>query len=55
MSINQEPVRPEDFTKIKVIGTGVYGKVFLVQKVSDGQYYAMKKIRKDLVFETNNK
>ena len=36
----------------KVIGVGSYGKVFLVQHKVSGKHYAMKKIKKELVFRT---
>ena len=34
-----------------MIGKGTFGKVFLVQKKSDGKYYAMKSLRKDTILE----
>jgi serine/threonine protein kinase len=37
-----------DFTTIKVIGKGSYGKVLLVKKNDDGQIYAMKVLKKKL-------
>lgn len=39
----------EDFNVKKVIGKGSFGKVFLVQKKTDGKIYAMKSIRKDIM------
>ena len=32
----------DDFTSLKLIGKGSYGKVFLVQKKDDQKIYAMK-------------
>lgn len=46
---------PLDFEKLRVIGRGAYGKVFLVQKISNGQHYAMKKMRKEQVILNNVK
>ncbi|XP_059574414.1 ribosomal protein S6 kinase alpha-4 isoform X1 [Alligator mississippiensis] len=48
-SPGQGPVGPESFELLKVLGTGAYGKVFLVRKVGDadsGHLYAMKVLRK---------
>jgi len=40
-----------DFVIKKVIGRGSFGKVFLVQKKTDGQVYAMKSLRKDVILD----
>lgn len=37
----------KDFTLIKVLGTGTYGKVLLVQHKQNQKYYAMKILKKD--------
>ena len=42
-------VKIEDFKIVKVIGRGSFGKVYLVNKVTDGQYYAMKVLKKDMI------
>lgn len=45
-------VAMEDFELIKLLGTGAYGKVFLVRKLTGHdafRLYAMKVIRKDIV------
>ena len=34
-----------------MIGRGSFGKVFLVQKISNGKVYAMKSLRKDVILE----
>lgn len=54
--INQRSPRRKvclnDFELLKVLGTGAYGKVFLVRKVNGhdkGKLYAMKVLRKDVV------
>lgn len=44
----------EDFELLKVLGTGAYGKVFLVRKLTGhdhGRLYAMKVLRKEVVAE----
>ena len=38
-----------DFALIKMINKGGFGKVFLAKNVINGKYYAMKRIRKDLL------
>ena len=45
-------VTKEDFIYLKVVGIGSYGKVFLVEHKGDGQHYAMKVVKKELVYET---
>lgn len=40
-----------DFQIKKVIGRGSFGKVFLVQKKSDGSVFAMKSLRKDVILD----
>jgi serine/threonine protein kinase len=44
----------EDFTIIKVIGIGTFGKVKLVKKNDSGEILAMKSIRKQYIIENNN-
>lgn len=39
-------VTKDDFTMIKVIGTGSYGKVLLVKKKDSGRLFAMKVLKK---------
>lgn len=41
----------KDFIIKSVIGRGSFGKVFLVQKASDGKVYAMKSLRKDVIID----
>ena len=43
----------EDFKIIKVLDKGSFGKVFLVENKFNGKYYAMKRIRKDVLIEKN--
>lgn len=45
-------VTMDDFDLLKVLGTGAYGKVFLVRKLTGhdkGKLYAMKVLRKEIV------
>lgn len=41
----------KDFIIKSVIGRGSFGKVFLVQKASDGKVFAMKSLRKDVILD----
>ena len=43
----------EDFTIIKVVGKGSYGKVLLVKKNDDDQIYAMKVLKKKSMIKRN--
>lgn len=43
----------DDFEKLKVIGKGTFGKVYLVKKITDDKIYAMKCIRKDVMIEND--
>jgi len=47
---SEEKVSIEDFTLIKVVGTGNLGKVMLVKK-NTGEYYAMKILNKEHVVQ----
>lgn len=45
-------VKMQDFELLKVLGTGAYGKVFLVRKLTghdQGKLFAMKVLRKEIV------
>lgn len=44
-------VTVEDFSVLKVLGRGAFGKVVLVEKKDSGEWFAMKTIRKDDVIE----
>lgn len=41
----------EDFKIVKVLDKGSFGKVFLVENKLNGRFYAMKRIRKDVLIE----
>ena len=43
----------DSFTIIKVIGRGSFGKVYLVRKKDDGNVYAMKTLKKDMIIRKN--
>ena len=47
----QEPASLQDFQIRKMIGKGTFGKVFLVEHVTNKRLYAMKCIRKDIILE----
>ncbi len=42
-----------DFTMLKVIGRGSFGKVYLVRKKDTGAPYAMKILKKDQLIKKN--
>ena len=46
--------KKDDFNFIRVIGAGSYGKVYLVQHKENRKFFAMKVIKKELVFQTNS-
>ncbi|KAM9967570.1 hypothetical protein ACTFIW_001654 [Dictyostelium discoideum] len=43
--------RLKEFKQIRVIGTGTFGKVYLIQNTKDGCYYAMKCLNKAYVVQ----
>lgn len=47
----EDNVSLSDFQIKKVIGRGSFGKVFLVQKKTDGKVFAMKSLRKDVILD----
>ena len=42
-----------DFELVKVIGRGSFGKVYLVRRNGTENFYAMKKLKKDVVAKRN--
>lgn len=48
-----QPRSLEDFDILQVIDKGSFGKVFLVINKRNGKYYAMKRIRKDILLKKN--
>ena len=44
-------VSMQDFTLLKVIGKGSYGKVLLVRKIDTKELFAIKMLRKDYLAE----
>ena len=48
-----EKIGLKDFELVKVIGRGSFGKVYLVKKNGTENFYAMKKLRKDVVAKRN--
>ena len=46
-----EPVKPDDFTFLKVLGRGGFGKVVLVEKKDTKKIYAMKILKKHQLLE----
>jgi serine/threonine protein kinase len=46
-------ITKDDFDMVKVIGRGGFGKVYLVQKKSNGKVFAMKVLSKDQIAQKN--
>lgn len=42
-------VGPDDFDVLAVIGSGSFGIVYLVEYIPNGEYYAMKVLKKSLI------
>ena len=42
-----------DFELMTVVGRGSFGKVYLVKKTGTDNYFALKKLRKDVVAQRN--
>ena len=49
----QNKIAINDFELVKVIGRGSFGKVYLVRRNGTNNFYAMKKLRKDIVAKRN--
>ena len=49
----QNKISINDFELVKVIGRGSFGKVYMVKRNGTSNYYAMKKLRKDIVAKRN--
>lgn len=47
------PVSLQDFEFLKILGKGNFGKVYLTKNNLNGQLYAIKVIRKDVLLEYN--
>ena len=45
---SEKVVEEDDFEKLKLIGKGSFGVVYLVKHIETGAILAMKKMRKDL-------
>lgn len=52
-TLRNEPMTPQDFEYLKVIGVGGMGRVVLVRNRRDDQLYAMKVVSKSCVRENN--
>eukprot|EP00366_Plasmodium_knowlesi_P005044 XP_002262542.1 RAC-beta serine/threonine protein kinase,putative [Plasmodium knowlesi strain H] len=49
----KKSLRPDNFTFLKVIGRGSYGKVLLVRHTQNNKLYAMKILRKENIISRN--
>lgn len=53
-SRSKQEAKFTDFKIVKMVGRGSFGKVYMVEQVSQpGRFFAMKSIRKDLILEKN--
>lgn len=43
----------DDYELLCVIGKGVFGKIYLVRELKNGQVYAMKVVKKKLIEKQN--
>jgi serine/threonine protein kinase len=50
---DSESIKIEDFTLLKVIGTGSYGKVVLAQMKANSKIYAIKMLKKKHLIKKN--
>jgi serine/threonine protein kinase len=48
-SSSKEKVTIEDFSMIRVVGRGAYGKVYKAKFIRDSQLYAVKAMKKDFL------
>ena len=44
-------VELEDFKIIKILGRGIFGKVYLVQNINNKMYYSMKSVKKEYLID----
>lgn len=53
LSVFEQNVRTEQFRRFRTIGTGTFGRVYVVQHVHTGMTYALKELKKDHVVRQN--
>ena len=51
--MSSKKISVDDFSTLKVIGKGSYGKVLLVEKIDDKKVYAMKILKKKAMIKRN--
>ena len=50
---NNKKISLSDFELVKVVGMGSFSKVYMYKRNGTNNYYAMKKLRKDVVAKRN--
>jgi serine/threonine protein kinase len=53
-SSEADRVNLEEFQMISMVGRGTFAKVFLVFLPTNGRYYALKSMRKDVIMKKNS-
>ena len=52
---DEKMISQNDFEKIKIIGSGSFGNVYLVKNKRNNNYYAMKILEKSLIKKTTRR
>lgn len=55
MEQKNRSVQKSDFKNIRYIGSGAFGEVILVKKISDEKIYAMKRLDKRFIDKVTSK
>jgi serine/threonine protein kinase len=53
VSLVRDKVGPEDFTPLKMLGSGSFGEVYLVREIATGELFAMKVLSKSKILGQN--
>ena len=53
LGTNVTSISIDDFTLLKVVGRGSFGKVYLARKKDNRQIYAIKTLKKDFIIRSD--